>query len=107
MHTTGVCLFIKREFRHLCTPVQEAFKAGQVRKEYLCLVDTVRGSSAEPLPSEIFVDAPVQRHPTEGILREIGATRPDSKPAYTVLHVLAQSEDNAVALLRAMPRTGR
>jgi 23S rRNA-/tRNA-specific pseudouridylate synthase len=103
MHTSGVCLLIKREFRHLCGPIRESFKEGRVRKEYLCIVDTGR----QALSDEFFVDAPVQRHPSIGIMREIGATQADSKPAYTTFRVLANAEHKAIALLRAMPRTGR
>jgi 23S rRNA-/tRNA-specific pseudouridylate synthase len=103
MHTSGVCLLIKREFRHLCGPIRESFKQGRVCKEYLCLVDT----GGQALSDEFYVDAPVQRHPSIGIMREIGETEADAKPAYTTFQVLANAERNAIALLRALPRTGR
>lgn len=102
MHTTGVVMFLK-ESRH-CASVAASFREGRVAKQYLCIVD-----SQQP-PDEAFtVNAPIERHPTIGIMRQIGSRTAESKDAVTNFRLASPPGMGAcgMSLLCAMPKTGR
>lgn len=90
--------------KELCTPIMRQFMAGEVKKEYLCIVDGICGRN---VGESFTVDAPIQRHDTVRFLREVGASKEDSKPAQTLYTVLDKSWNKEMSLLRAAPQTGR
>lgn len=77
--------------------------AGEVQKEYLCVVD---GYTSEPRKTKFMVDAPIQRHGVS-FAREIGSSRKDSKPAVTAYTILDKNSEKEMMLLHAAPETGR
>lgn len=79
------------------------FEQGKVKKQYLCVVD---GTWMEPLGHSRIVNAPIQRHEVS-FVREVGATKDDSKPALTKFRILDKSPGSNMMLLQAAPRTGR
>lgn len=87
----------------LCKPIMQQFMAGQVMKEYLCVVDGLR---EEPTGASFTVDAPIQRHAVS-FVREVGTSGEDSKSAQTIYTVLDKSREKEMMLLHAAPQTGR
>lgn len=103
MHTSGVVMFLKTK-QH-CAPISNAFREGRVSKKYLCIVDveSSRGASG----SHFTVDAPIERHPSVGFMRQVGSTSPSAQEAKTDFQVVSTSRDGRQALLCAAPVTGR
>lgn len=102
MHTSGVVMFLKS--REFCASVAESFREGRVAKKYLCIVDVA--AATRPSPS-FTVEAPIERHATIGILRQVGRSSPKSQEATTCFQVAAESSDGRTALLCVTPQTGR
>jgi 23S rRNA-/tRNA-specific pseudouridylate synthase len=102
MHTSGVVMFLKS--KEHCAQIAEAFREGRVSKQYLCIVDVC---ATRRISSDSFtVNEPIERHPTVGILRQIGRST-KSQGAETHFHVVAKSMDGMRALLCVSPVTGR
>lgn len=102
MHTTGVVMFLKESA--YCATVAESFREGRVSKQYLCIVDSERQ------PDEQFtVNAPIERHPSIGIMRQIGSRTAEAKDAVTKFRLASapSCEGSRMSLLCAIPLTGR
>lgn len=97
-------MFAKK--KELCEPIMKQFMAGQVEKQYLCVVDGLRD---EDIGDSFVVDAPIQRVESHAVsfVREIGSSGKDSKPAQTLYTVLDKSLEKHMMLLCAAPQTGR
>lgn len=103
MHTSGVVMFLKS--KEHCAEIAEAFRDGRVRKKYLCIVDV--DIAQKNAASRFSVNAPIERHPSRGILRQIGRSSSKSQDAKTDFVVVDLSLDGKAALLCVSPATGR
>lgn len=99
-------MFLKT--KEYCATIAEAFRDKRVSKKYLCVVDVVDSPAKDSGVIPPFtVDAPIERHPTVGILRQIGDSSLKFKTAVTDFECVSRSADGKVALLSVSPRTGR
>jgi len=93
-NTSGIMLIAKDNTTH--RRLQESFKARQVEKVYLALVNGV------PHPPEGRVELPIGRHP---VARYKMAVVLDGR--YAVTHYRVVADDGRFALVYLRPRTGR
>lgn len=103
---TQVILAKKKE---VCNPIMQQFLKGDVHKEYLCVVD---GSRPHAIGTAFTVNANIQQHSDASFVREVGDSKPDSKPAETTFTIVDKSDEedssaSPMMLLNAAPKTGR
>ncbi len=95
--TSGLVLFSRSS--ELNAALDQAFKAGTVRKHYLAIVEAEDAADLEA--SGVF-DEPIDRHPKR---RDRMHTHPDGRKSETRYRFLAEAD--GLALLQLMPITGR